>query len=243
MSERAIDWRTDERSPEQTRILDGVVERVEKAGGARVVTFDLDSTLFDNRSRQLAILTDFAACHGLDGVEKLGIEDIDGWLVAKSIRRLSGAEGRVDELERLFKPFWRERFFTSELCRHDVPLPGAADFVNAIEGAGAGVVYLTGRHEPMRAGTVDSLSGGGFPEGTLVMKPTLEMSDTEWKEISVERIRKMGAVLACFDNETTHVNRLRAAFPGATVVWVETDHSPEAESIDDSVPRIHGFLR
>ena len=174
---------------------------------------------------------------------RLTPEEIDGWLVADAIARLDGVDGRLDALKAEFKAFWRTRFFTSEMCRHDVPLPGAADFVNDVAGVGTQVIYLTGRHEPMRAGSAESLKAGGFPEGRLIMKPTLEMTDTAFKELAVGEIRPLGPVLACFDNETTHVNRLRAAFPDATVVWIQTDHSPEAEPVADGVPAIHGFLR
>jgi hypothetical protein len=69
------------------------------------------------------------------------------------------------------------------------------------------------------------------------------MTDTQWKEIAVAKIREIGPVVASFDNETTHVNRLKAAFPGALVVWLRTDHSPEAEDLSADTPAIDGFLR
>ena len=208
-----------------------------------VLTFDLDSTLFDNRPRQLAILGEFARAKNLGGVEKLDPEKIDGWKTAEEISKLSGATGREAELIAEFKNFWRTRFFTSEICKHDVALPGAAEYVRAIEAAGAQVVYLTGRHEAMRAGTAASLAAGGFPVGTLFAKPTFEMSDTQWKEVAVTKLRELGPVVACFDNETTHVNRLRAAFPQASVVWIRTDTSPDADALPSDVPVIDGFLR
>ena len=49
-------------------------------------------------------------------------------------------------------------------------------------------------------------------------------------------------VVACFDNETTHVNRLKSAFPEATVVWLRTDHSLDAEPLPPGTPAIDGFL-
>ncbi len=238
-------WRSAHRSPEQTRILDAVLRRVEEAAsaGGAIVTFDLDSTLFDNRPRQLRILEAFARDHGLTGVERLSVESIDGWRLSESIARLDGLDGRLEALTRAFKPFWRDRFFTSAFCRHDVPLPGASNFVRDVESKGGTVAYLTGRHEAMREGTVGSLLDGGFVPGTLLLKPTFEMTDTQWKEIAVARLRAMGDVAASFDNETTHVNRLRDAFPGAMVVWVRTDYSPGAEALRGDVPAIDGFLR
>ena len=245
----AVSWRSSSRSPEQTRALDEVGARVAAAVIAAesdplpVVTFDLDSTLFDNRPRQKAILSEFAKVHRLSGVERIPIEEIDGWRLIESIDRLDGIAGREEALRAAFKPFWRDRFFTSEFCRFDVALPGASDFVLAVARAGAQIVYLTGRHEGMKQGTADSLAEWHFPAASLMVKPTFEMSDTQWKEVAVAKIRAMGPVVACFDNETTHVNRLKTAFPEALVVWLRTDHSPEAESLPPGTPGIDGFLR
>ena len=234
-------WRIGATHSAQTKVLDAVLAA--SATQRAVVTFDLDSTLFDNRPRQLAILSEFAAKNALTGVDRLDPEKIDGWKVAEEIAKLAGAKGRESELMASFKTFWRTRFFTSDVCRHDVALPGAAAFVVAVERAGAKIVYLTGRHEAMRDGTADSLAAGGFPKGEILMKPTFEMSDTQWKEVAVARLKEMGTVVACFDNETTHVNRLRAAFKQAAVVWIRTDTSPEAEPVAADVQEIDGFLR
>jgi predicted secreted acid phosphatase len=235
-------WRTRERSTSQTGLLDEVLAAAVRVKRA-VVTFDLDSTLFDNRPRQIAILSEFASANGLSGIERLVPEQIDGWKVAEQIPRLAGCAGREAQLMVEFKAFWRTRFFTSDVCRHDVPLDGAAAFVAAVEKAGARAAYLTGRHEAMRAGTVASLAEGGFPAATLLMKPTFEMSDTQFKETAVTKLAEMGTVIAFFDNETTHVNRLRAAFPQAIAVWIQTDTSPDAEPVAPDARIIDGFLR
>jgi len=241
-------WNSSARTPTQTLVLEEVLRRVGEAVLRRpvpppVVTFDLDSTVFDNRPRQLAILSAFAKAKGLTGADTLDFTEIDGWHVAEVVTRLGGAAGRETELKNEFRTFWRDRFFTSEHCLFDHPLPGAGAFVQEVETKGAIVVYLTGRHEAMREGTAQSLRGGAFPAGTLLMKPTFDMTDTQWKEIAVSKIREMGEVVACFDNETTHVNRLWAAFPNAYCVWLCTDHSPEAEPLPEGTPHVEGFLR
>lgn len=241
-------WNSSTRTKLQTLVLEEVIRRVGEAVLRRpepppVVTFDLDSTLFDNRPRQLAILSEFAKHKKLGGVENIDYTEIDGWRVTEWVAKLAGAAGREAELKAEFKTFWRDRFFTSELCLYDHALPGAGAFVMELETMGAKIVYLTGRHEAMRDGTAKSLHAGTFPPGTILMKPTFEMTDTQWKEIAVAEIRKMGDVVACFDNETTHVNRLFSAFPNAYVVWLCTDHSPEAEPLPEGTPMIEGFLR
>jgi predicted secreted acid phosphatase len=234
-------WQVASRSAAQTAVLEKILQAAALPGA--LVSFDLDSTLFDNRPRQLAILAEFAQSKGLTGVEKLQPERIDGWRTAEEIAALGGAAGREQELMAEFKAFWKGRFFTSEVCRHDLPLPGAPEYVLSVAGSGARVVYLTGRHEDMREGTVKSLSAARFPDAHLLMKPTFQMNDTEWKEVAVTRMREMGTVVAAFDNETTHVNRLRSAFPAATVVWIRTDGSPDAEPLAPDIHAIDGFLR
>src|SRR5205085_3152300 len=136
----------------QTLVLEEVLRRAGEAVLLRpepppVVTFDLDSTLFDNRPRQLAILADFAKAKGLTGADDIDFTQIDGWRVAEWIPKLGGAKGREDALKAEFKPFWRERFFTSEYCYYDHALPGAGAFVMELETMGVKIVYLTGRHE------------------------------------------------------------------------------------------------
>ena len=242
-------WQVDARSAAQTKLLGDVLKAVEVAATAQprgpkpIVTFDLDSTLFDNRPRQLAILREFAQAFRLGGVERLALEHIDGWQVLATALSLDGAAGREAELRAAWRPFWSERFFSSWICKLDLPLPGAAEFVREVEAKGASVLYLTGRHEEMRPGTEASLAEGRFPSSTCLMKPTLAMKDTEWKELAVDKVRALGPVAACFDNEPAHANRLAAAFPSARVVWLRTDHSLDAEPLRDGIPGIDGFLR
>src|SRR5436190_1685758 len=92
-------WNSSTRNPRQTLVLEEVLRRVGEAVLRRpvpppVVTFDLDSTVLDNRPRQLAILSAFAKANGLTGAEMLDFTEIDGWRVAEFVSRLGGAKGR-----------------------------------------------------------------------------------------------------------------------------------------------------
>ena len=83
--------------------------------------------------------------------------------------------------------------------------------MQAVWKAGATIAYCTGRHEPMREGSAASLRESGFPapEGeriTLIMKPTFDVTDDDFKRMAHAQLRSLGKVIACFDNEPIHIN-------------------------------------
>ena len=99
------------------------------AASAPVVVFDLDHTLFDNGPRTWQILLEFAEARGhkalraaLDGLSHTGLP----YLLSETLARC-GIED--DALHAEAFAFWRERFFTDEYQRFDLPLAGAVDFV------------------------------------------------------------------------------------------------------------------
>jgi hypothetical protein len=229
-------------------VLARVLEIARRSSPAGVVVFDLDSTLLDNRPRQARIFREFGRSHG---VPELGAADPGHWLgwdLRVPLRNLGLREPRVAEVFPALKDFWRERFFTSEYCREDVPIAGAASFVGAVAQAPARVVYLTGRHEGMRQGTVAVLSRHGFPvpdaargEALLLMKPSLGDSDDAFKAGAHEQVRRLGRVLAAFDNEPRHANDLLQSFPDAVVVHLATDHSGREFPLAQGIPSISDF--
>jgi hypothetical protein len=59
----------------------------------------------------------------------------------------------------------------------------------------------------------------------LLMKPTLEQHDGEWKVVARQHIKGFGELLAAFDNEPTHINSYHEHFPEALCVHLLTDDS------------------
>jgi len=228
-------------------VLDKALLRARAAGAGGVVVFDLDSTLLDNRPRQAVILREFGRAHGLAALENARPEHWQGWSIQRAMTNAGLDDADVTRWAEQAKQFWRERFFTSEYCRLDDAIAGAVAFVSDVRARGTQVAYCTGRHDAMRAGTVESFARLGLPEpGPLVhllMKPTFEMTDDDWKVAAYERLRGMGDVLAVFDNEPTHVNGYRAAFPKALVVHLLTDDSGRPVELSDGILSIRNFLR
>jgi len=227
-------------------VLVRVLARVAALPGT-VVVFDLDSTILDNKPRQARILREFGAAHG---IPILAAARADHWVDWSITRAMANAGLPADEIAHLAedaKQFWRDRFFTSEYCRDDEPIAGAHDFLAAIVAAGGFIAYCTGRHEQMRAGTVDNFARLGYPvpgdRVQLLMKPVFELSDDDWKSEAYARLRQLGGVVAVFDNEPTHVNGYRAGFPDATVVHLATDDSGRPVALAEGVVSIKDFRR
>ncbi len=231
-------------------LLAQILDAVRSHAPRGVVVFDLDSTLFDNRPRQARIFREFGAAYGVPELLAASAQHWRGWDLRVPLGRLGLDEARIADIYPTLRQFWWDRFFTSEYCREDEPVPGAAEFVRQIAHAGAQVIYLTGRHEGMRAGTLDTLARHGFPvppgNGAgvhLLLKPTLEESDDTFKADAHATVRVLGPVIAAFDNEPTHANDLQKSFPEAIVVHLDTDHSGRQVAVAHGIPSIPDFRR
>lgn len=214
-----------------------------------VLIFDLDSTLFSTQERNHAILQEFLGEVGAPEdfrvvVEKILPADM-GWNVMDDLRRRGFRhEATLDRLQK----FWRERFFSDDYVRHDRPLDGAVDFVRAIHDAGALVYYLTGRDEPgMGRGTRRSLEAHGFPLGPdrviLRLKPNFEELDLVFKRRVLDELHHLGPVVAAFENEPANANLFAEHFPAATIVFLETIHSPDPPPLLPHIVRVTDFVR
>jgi hypothetical protein len=222
--------------------------RTERGGATPVVVFDLDGTLLDNRPRTAAILREYAArCRGAlpelaRRLEAARSADL-AYLLSDSLERLGARETTlVADME----AFWRERFFADGHLVHDVPVAGAVGYVRSCYDAGAILVYLTGRDLPlMGLGTFQSLRDLGFPIGLpateLVLKPDAGMPDEAFKRLAAPELARVGNVVAAFDNEPANCNVMRAHYPDAHVVFVDTQHMPGAPPLDPGVRVVRDF--
>ncbi len=230
---------------EQTRILKSALDaiRAERPAAA----FDLDSTLLVNKARQARIVREFGAASGhllLAGCQPSAIVS---WDLRDSARLCGLDEDEAQAIHPALKVFWRERFFTSEYCRDDTPVAGASEFLREVLKAGGEILYITGRHLEMSAGTLESFRRAGFPlpdekRVQLWLKPALEDDDDAWKEICHRRLIDLRHIACAFDNEPTHVNAYKRSFPDAVVVHLDTDHSGRPVQVLPDVPSIHDFV-
>lgn len=209
-----------------------------------VVLMDLDSTAFDNVPRTTAIIREFAddtynapLLSALESLPQVGLPYL--------LKDILGMIGYADLAPQIF-PFWKHRFFTDPYLSYDTPLPGAAEFCRTVHAAGATLVYLSGRDSPnMLVGTSASLRRHGFPVGlahtVLVLKPTFEQPDLEFKTDVVAFLRTLGEVVGSFDNEPANCNLFATEFPRGLHARLVTNWAPNPPPLDRLVVELAGF--
>ncbi len=229
---------------QQARILNRTLEALTPERPA--AAFDLDSTLLMNHVRQARIVREFGEATGDERLARCPPEAIVSWDLRDSARFCGFTEAEAEEIHPRLQEFWRERFFTSAYCREDLPVAGARDFLQAMLERGAEILYITGRPQEMGEGTVESFRRAGLPlpDGARVqlwLKPVLADDDDRWKEICHDRLLSMRGIASAFDNEPTHVNAYKRAFPDAAIVHLDTDHSRRPVEVLPSIPSIADF--
>lgn len=232
--------------------LKDVILRARKLSGRGtlpLVLFDVDSTLLDTNHRNLRILQEFAEEAGAsfpglsDAVARLAPRDM-GYDASDTLRAHGFADPEL--LGQLFT-FWYPRFFSGDYVLEDQPAPGAPEYVGALHRSGAHVYYLTARHlGGMEWGTASSLVQHGFPlfgpRCTLHMKPSQKTIDSEFKEQALEGIRSQrGEVIAFFENEPGHANRLLSELPTAMGFLRLSVRSSTAQEPDPELVQFRDF--
>ncbi|MDO8803899.1 MAG: HAD hydrolase-like protein [Elusimicrobiota bacterium] len=232
--------------------LERVISRVrERTVGQKstLAIFDLDGTLFDNRTRTIFILREISEkfdskapqlAAAFENFRNLSIVD---YSLDVTLRQLGVS--RPAEIA-LIKQEWAKRFFSDNYQKYDMPIPGAKAYVERVHKAGATVIYLTGRDVGrMLVGTTEVLRLYGFPvgvEGTMtIVKKEAEQDDELFKREVSAYIDRLGEVVAIFENEPANSNILRARFPGASSFFVLTQHKPGAPALDPGIHRIKNF--
>lgn len=175
-----------------------------------VVVFDLDRTLFDISGRVNRILSDIGAT---------------------TITR--------EEATSKSSPFGQRFYFEPAYLIHDTPIPGAQAFVARIaQELGADVVYLTARYQPVfESETREQLRRHGFPEGRLIMKPSIFERTPAYKVRSLLNLPDDGRAVAVFDDSKSNVRAFVDALPATTAIV-----QPVA-SLDGAAPAPAGVFR
>lgn len=232
--------------------LEGVISRIKKCtarGRSTLAIFDLDGTLFDNRTRTVFILREIS--------EKFDHKAPELAAAFESFQNLSRIDYSLDKtLARMgvrhpaeiafIKQEWARRFFSDEYQRYDMPISGAKAYVDRVHRAGATVIYLTGRDVGrMLVGTTEVLRLYGFPVGVAgtmtIVKKEFEQDDEIFKKEVSEYIDRLGEVVAIFENEPANSNILQARFPAADSFFVLTQHKPGAPALGPGIRRIKDF--
>ena len=99
----------------------------------------------------------------------------------------------------------------------------------------------------MSLGSFQSLRDLGFPIGVvgteLVCKPDAAIPDETFKREVAPKLRRIGRVVAAFDNEPGNCNVFIELAPDAEVVFVDTQHLPGAPRLHPGVHVVADFVR
>ena len=234
--------------PSQKESLDAVLADVAAAPGALVV-FDLDDTVFSTNDRHLRILREYADLVEARAPETAALlRAIDRERLRYQIAQTAKEAGVDDAVIRDLKDFWFARFFQNRYLLEDGPVPGAPAYCAEVLARGGALVYVTGRDERMREGTEKSFENHGFPRpdgrrARLMLKPRFDTPDHAFKGETLGILAKLGRVAASFENEPTHINMFREAFPAGRHFLLETKHSGRPVIPHGDVVRIRDFRR
>lgn len=244
---RARGYRPRFASPHQDAVLDSILAKARANGDNGVGVFDLDGTLFDNRPRIIQIWRELGSRADLAPLYKIAPEHFLDWSHEDTMRTAGLTDSEIAQVKDKAEAAFFRYFFDGDYCPFDQAMPGAATLLWQCYKAGLRIVYLTGRHEQMRAGSEASLLRNGFPihrPGTeLVLKPYEEEQDVVFKEEALREIRHLGEPVIFVDNEPANINKFDELAPDALKVWMETDHSPRPITPNADIPGIRGWLR
>ena len=209
--------------------------------------FDLDSTLLDNGPRNALIMREYGERAGLPILTNAHARHWQDWDARRAMANIGLSADQIAKHHDDYDNFWGERFFSSEYCAHDELTPGASAFVTRALDGGARVVYLTGRPENMREGTLACFArlGVPLPQGPrieLTMKPLADSSDDDFKRDCAQALGEREKIVAAFDNEPQHINTYHALLPQTACVHLFTDHSMRSIALADGIASIRNFL-
>ncbi len=239
-------------APAGRALLGQILDTVRQAynrGERPIVIFDLEGTLFDNRSRILQILREYGEKE-LKTVRPQAAQILASLTVAQIQYMLPDtlkAAGITEEaVVNNAAVFWSERFFTDDYVKYDTPNQGAIKFVRDLYSSGARIVYVTGRDAQRQLlGTVKQLRDNGFPIGIqgseLIMRPTPQTQDAVFKQQVTNYLRQFGKIVAAFDTEPANANTYRRAFPEATCIIYSAPRAPNPPPLLPNIAALASF--
>jgi hypothetical protein len=214
-----------------------------------IVVFDLDGTLFDNRSRTVQILKEYAEQElkqvRPEAAQKLLLltPALASYTPGDTMNKVGVTEAAVVNNGAVF---WSQRFFNDDYLRYDQPTPGSVNYVRTLYSSGARIVYLTGRDVPRQLiGTVKALRDLGYPigmQGTeLIMKPKADEQDAVFKQRVITHLRLSGKIIATFDSEPENANMFRRTFADAQVLLFEAPRKPNPPQVMPNITPLLAF--
>jgi hypothetical protein len=214
--------------------------------------FDLDSTLLDVQPRIAKIMKEFSEDSEMCRLFPVEAEVLGRFEVKSDVYHMRehlehfGLTQQSPEFYKTVFHFWKERFFSDEYLKYDVPYAGAVEYVQALADRDAEILYLTGRDHPrMGKGTVASLQTWNFPlDGNrwrVDLKPHHSLDDAEFKRDYLIPFQHGHGPIWFFENELENIALVQKASPHIGIVFFDSIHSGKGAPISADVPKIQDF--
>lgn len=222
-----------------------------------LAVFDLDSTIFDVKERQRKIVQQFVenseyAAKWPEQTAKIRNFDLQSndFGIRNALSRVGITPETEPEFLNELMTYWDLWFFHNDFLKHDEPMPGAVEFVRAIESLDGDIMYLTGRDAPrMLEGTRKSLASIGLPLDAdhvqLSLKPQKDIEDHKFKVSVAQKAARGYHRVWLFDNEPVILNAMTREVPDVKLVFLNTCHSGREELHDelDAIPHFEVDLK
>lgn len=211
-----------------------------------IAVLDVDNFLLHTGGRNVQILRDFTvqpdiAANFSEDVRltRLIVDHSQIPYDLLDALRLVGLRNEI--FLRKLRHFQDGAVFDAKYMAKDPPMDGAVEFAQAIVQSRTTLIYLTGLWRGYRRGRVNSLRLHGFPmpDGRsvrLLMKPVHGMDDYTYKRGRKKWIDARGEVILAGDNEPINANNLKADYPNADVIFLETGHSDRLDPATGQIP-------
>lgn len=229
-------------------VLDAAREA--KAEGVPVlVVMDLDETVVDSTPRTWATLRQASrtlceagelARQTCETVSSLNLSEIYGLpntYDSAALARWLGLDPLGPDWVRLSRAALEEYLSGRHEQRWDQPVAGANAYVRELQALGVKTYFVSSRFDDVqRASTLASLSEMGMlgerDAASVVLRPR-GMSSIDFKRwafggITADAKARGARVIGAFENEPENMQAMKAAFPGARLVFVEGSWLKEA---------------
>lgn len=214
--------------------------RVKNGEKCRVV-FDIDDTLVDTRARTLALAKAFDKQRGTKAFSKLTLSK-----VGKSAKETCEALGVDEKTAKAFNGYWNANFFAGKSFDKDAPIARTIALAKQSKAAGAEVVYLTGRTESVRPGTLAQLEKLGLPDADdshLVMKPKASVKTPEWKSGLLAQWAGESKLGFFVTESRRDIAQVQADHPELPCVVLDSPFEHGGTPIRSDTPLLHSAIR
>ncbi|MEM2137059.1 MAG: HAD family acid phosphatase [Candidatus Methanomethylicia archaeon] len=155
----------------------------------------------------------------------ISIFDLDGVIadISERLRRILEAFGKKkpEELSRVEKEKFWEKFLSSEMLQLDKPITETIDYMRKLKEKGVTIVIITGRREDMQKDeTLKQLKSWGVPYDKIYFRRKSDVRrDFIFKKSIIEGLRREGYnIIEIWDDSEKVIEEVRKIIPEAKIV-------------------------